>query len=82
MCLSKKICKLLIDLVEYEICHVWREANQPADILASLANGSNEQILYSTDFPSYLKEIQSFFVINAIIYLPKKIFFSITIILQ
>lgn len=42
--ISRKIECLLANFVDVEISHVWREANQPTDILASLASGPNEII--------------------------------------
>lgn len=38
-------------LQHVEMIHVWREANQPADILASMDVGTSESILMPYNFP-------------------------------
>lgn len=47
---------LLMSLDSYEVRHIWREANQPTNILASLAMGVEETILYPNDFPCNLDD--------------------------
>lgn len=41
----------------FRIQHVWREANQAADILASHASGDNEIILDPANFPATLQNV-------------------------
>lgn len=43
--LKAKIIKVLKDFEHDDIHHVWREANQPVDILASWATSLDEQLL-------------------------------------
>lgn len=51
-----KIKRLLITLEDFKIIHVWREANQPADIMASMFMNDEEIVLLLNDFPVNLIE--------------------------
>lgn len=54
--LKEKITNALKEFEHTDIYHVWREANQPVDILSNWATSPDEQLLYPEVFSPSLVE--------------------------